>query len=225
MGIPPLRSTVVRASARGAEDRGSVPDRDTKDVKKGGLRFSAWRLAFNELGNRLGGSESVSMVWVILFCSHVAELNLWLDTQNLLGVDRSAQTRQVHINSHAFTCVHHRIELAVGDMTMSGWKPTISLIHPPLMGILWGQFQYPSLVLWRYNNLFVHLPLICIWYFRRSIPSHQDTIFYKVTQGYLVCLRHLTKVLLYYSIRSVFGFRVSITSTQPLGHFKSTAFN
>ena len=29
------------------------------------------------------------------------------------------------------TCIHHRIQLAVGDMTMSGWKPTISLIPPP----------------------------------------------------------------------------------------------
>ncbi len=29
----------------------------------------------------------------------------------------------------AYTCIHHRIQLAVGDMTMSGWKPTISLIH------------------------------------------------------------------------------------------------
>ncbi len=32
---------------------------------------------------------------------------------------------------HAYTCIHHRIQLAVGDMTMSGWKPTISPIHPP----------------------------------------------------------------------------------------------
>ena len=30
-----------------------------------------------------------------------------------------------------YTCMHHRIQLAVGDMTMGGWKPTISLIHPP----------------------------------------------------------------------------------------------
>ncbi len=49
----------------------------------------------------------------------------------LSGVDRSAQTRQVHINSHASTCIHHRIQLAVGDVTMSAWKPTISLIPPP----------------------------------------------------------------------------------------------
>ncbi len=40
--------------------------------------------------------------------------------KKLSGVDRSAQTRQVHINSHAYTCIHHRIKLAVGDMTMSG---------------------------------------------------------------------------------------------------------
>ena len=30
----------------------------------------------------------------------------------------------------AYTCIHHRIQLAFGDMTMRGWKPTISLIHP-----------------------------------------------------------------------------------------------
>ncbi len=43
---PPLRSTVVRASARGAGGRGSIPDRVTpKTLKMGGLRFSAWRLA------------------------------------------------------------------------------------------------------------------------------------------------------------------------------------
>ncbi len=34
-------------------------------------------------------------------------------------------------NHHTYTCIHHRIQLAVGDMTMSGWKPTINLIHPP----------------------------------------------------------------------------------------------
>ncbi len=34
---------------------------------------------------------------------------------------------------YAYTCIHHRIQLAVGDMTMSGWKPTISLIHPPTL--------------------------------------------------------------------------------------------
>ncbi len=39
------------------------------------------------------------MVWVIPFCSPVAELNRWLRTQKFSGVDRSAQTRQVHIKS------------------------------------------------------------------------------------------------------------------------------
>ena len=39
------------------------------------------------------------MVWVIPFCSPVAELNRWLGTQKLSGGDRSAQTTQVHINS------------------------------------------------------------------------------------------------------------------------------
>ncbi len=68
------------------------------------------------------------MALVIHFCSPVAELNRWLGTQKLLsGIDRSDQTGQVHINSHAYTYIHHRIQLAVGDMTMSG----ISLIHHP----------------------------------------------------------------------------------------------
>ncbi len=37
------------------------------------------------------------------------------------------------LNHQASTCIHHRIQLAVGDtcMTMIGWKPTISLIPPP----------------------------------------------------------------------------------------------
>ncbi len=39
-------SRVVRASARSAGGRGSIPDRVTpKTLKIGGLRFSAWRLA------------------------------------------------------------------------------------------------------------------------------------------------------------------------------------
>ncbi len=38
------------------------------------------------------------MVWVIPFCSAVAELNRWLGTKKI-GVDRSAQARQVHIKS------------------------------------------------------------------------------------------------------------------------------
>ncbi len=43
------------------------------------------------------------MVWVIPFCSPVAELHRWLGTQKLSGVYRSAQTRQVHIKS---PCIH-----------------------------------------------------------------------------------------------------------------------
>ncbi len=43
------------------------------------------------------------MVWVIPLCSPVAELNRWLGTKTLSGVDRSAQTRQVHIKS---PCIH-----------------------------------------------------------------------------------------------------------------------
>ncbi len=39
------------------------------------------------------------MVWVISFCSLVAELNRLLGTQKLSRVDRSAQTIQVHVKS------------------------------------------------------------------------------------------------------------------------------
>ena len=38
------------------------------------------------------------MVWMIPFCSPVAELSRWLGTQKLSGVDRSAQARQLQIN-------------------------------------------------------------------------------------------------------------------------------
>ena len=72
------------------------------------------------------------MVWVIPFCSPVAELNWLLGTQKLSGVDRSAWTRQVHTESpriHLHTPLNPTV--AVGDVTMSSWKPTISLIPPP----------------------------------------------------------------------------------------------
>ncbi len=39
--------------------------------------------------------------------SFLTELNGWLGPQKLSGVDRLAQTRQVHINSHAYTFIHH----------------------------------------------------------------------------------------------------------------------
>ncbi len=39
------------------------------------------------------------MVWVIPFCSPVAELNRWLGTPKLSGVNRLPQARQVHIKS------------------------------------------------------------------------------------------------------------------------------
>ena len=70
----------------------------------------------------------------IHFCSPVAELNRSLGTQKLSGVDKIVRPKQDRstLNHHTHTCIHHRIQLAVGDMTMGGWKPTISLIqHPP----------------------------------------------------------------------------------------------
>ncbi len=69
--------------------------------------------------------------WKDTFWESYQSITDWAWHLKLLGVDRSDQTRQVHTNSHTYTCIHHRIQLAVGDMTMSGWKPTISLIPPP----------------------------------------------------------------------------------------------
>ncbi len=54
-----------------------------------------------------------------------------------------------HIQRH----IHHRIQLAVGDMTMSGWKPTISLIHPP-----------------------THIQRFLVWYIYISTPCHASVI-------------------------------------------------
>ena len=68
------------------------------------------------------------MVWVIHFCSPVAELNLCLGTQKLLGAHRSAQQDRSTLTCHAYPHIRPRIQLAVGDMTTSGWKLNISLI-------------------------------------------------------------------------------------------------
>ncbi len=51
----PLRSIVVRASAQRAGGRGSIP----KDVKNGRFALLSLTLGINELGMRLGSSESV----------------------------------------------------------------------------------------------------------------------------------------------------------------------
>ncbi len=57
---PPLRSTVVRASAQGAGARGSIPDRVTpKTYKMERFALLSLALGINELGNRPGGSKSV----------------------------------------------------------------------------------------------------------------------------------------------------------------------
>ncbi len=74
------------------------------------------------------------MVWVISFCSPVAELNRWLGTQKMSGGDRSAQTRQVHIKittpTPAYT-TESNLQSVIWSC-MSGWKPTTSLIYPPM---------------------------------------------------------------------------------------------
>ncbi len=36
------------------------------------------------------------------------------------------QDRSTLTHTHTPTCIHHRIQLAVGDITMSVWKPTIA---------------------------------------------------------------------------------------------------
>ncbi len=54
------RSIVVRASARGAERPGFDPrPRHTKGVKNGRFALLSLALGINELGIRLGGSESI----------------------------------------------------------------------------------------------------------------------------------------------------------------------
>ncbi len=56
----PPGSLVVRASAQGAGGRGSTPDRVIPKTKKmGGFALLSLALGINELGIRLGGSESV----------------------------------------------------------------------------------------------------------------------------------------------------------------------
>ncbi len=57
---------------------------------------------------------------------------IYLRQWEMSSEKHSATPTRLSINSHAYTCIHHRIQLAVGDMTMSGWKPTISLIHPSI---------------------------------------------------------------------------------------------
>ncbi len=56
---PPLRSTVVRASARGAGGRGSIPTASHQRHKRWKVCASQLGAWHNELGNRLGGLESV----------------------------------------------------------------------------------------------------------------------------------------------------------------------
>ncbi len=81
-------------------------------------RRKKWEVcAVRQPTGRLGVSINGMSDSFLLTC---VELNRWLGTQKLSGVDRSTQTRQVHINSHAYSCIHHRIQLAIGDMTMSG---------------------------------------------------------------------------------------------------------
>ncbi len=81
---------------------------------------------------RSGGAK-VGRCWMVkslsstFFC---LSLTYWREPL-CLALQRWETTVYRLTNSHAYTCIHHRIQLAVGDMTMSGWKPTISLIQPP----------------------------------------------------------------------------------------------
>ncbi len=68
----------------------------TKNSEVCASQLSVWHYWVRQLFGRLGVSI---MVWVIHFCSPVAELSRWLGTQKLSGVDHSAQTKQVQINS------------------------------------------------------------------------------------------------------------------------------
>ncbi len=90
---PPPRS-IVFSMVRAAGVRSPTASHQRR--KNGRVALLSLALGINELGIRLGGSESV---WVIPFCSPVVELNRCFDTQKLSRVDRSAHTRQVHIKS------------------------------------------------------------------------------------------------------------------------------
>ncbi len=84
--------------------------RHTKDVKTGRItllrflkHFCAWHKWVRQPTGRLGVSI---MVWMIPFCSPVAEFSRLLGTQKLSSVHRSDQTKQVQLNSphlHAHT--------------------------------------------------------------------------------------------------------------------------
>ncbi len=54
-------------------------------------------ISYSDIG-RLGVSINGVSDSFLLTCGGIS--NWWIGTQKLLGVDRSAQTRQVHIKSH-----------------------------------------------------------------------------------------------------------------------------
>ncbi len=107
------------------------------------------------------------------------------------GVDRSDQIRQVHINSHAYTCIHQRIQLAVGDMTMSGWKPTISLINPPPPHALFFRHEMMGIYRWEWISYTEHKAMIQWTYHKEVIKGlyikHNPTIHPAMT--FIISLR------------------------------------
>ena len=59
-------------------------------------------------------------IYGFLLVLPVVELNRWLGTQKLSGVIVQPKQDRSTLNHHAYTCIHHRIQIAVSDMTMSG---------------------------------------------------------------------------------------------------------
>ena len=56
-------------------------------------------------------------------------------------------------NHHVYTCIHHRTQLAVGDMTMSGLKSTIGRIPPPPPNWDESSKRIPEAILAKFNQM------------------------------------------------------------------------
>ncbi len=130
------------------------------------------------------------MVWVIPFCPPVAEFSWWLGTQKKMsGVDHVAQTRWVQINSPhlQYTCIHHRIQLAVSDMILRGWKPTLCLTQTATHSVIISFWTMLSLLIFTSSET-------CI---RSSGLLFQNSILYALANPGFLPLRYWNEQLLH----------------------------
>ena len=105
-----------------------------------------WEVCASHLGiYDLGKSTSLFgvsiMVWVIHFCSPVTELAPKTVGHRSFGPNKTGPD---YLVTH-YTCMHHRIQH--GDMTMGGWKTTLSLMHPPPSHLFFF-FFFSNVSLW-----------------------------------------------------------------------------